>query len=151
MSSKFKLDSAQVKSNIEALQNYMSHNQMEYFYISSFDPYLNEYVPMSDCHRFYFTNFTGSVAEVLVPASGKVKLYVDGRYHEQADLECDLNLVDVVKVGANQGLLSTLKEDLKKLSVKKIAVEMDRTSYDFFFFFENNKIDIHIVLSGALN
>ncbi len=151
MSSKFKLDSAQVKSNIEALQNYMSHNQMEYFYISSFDPYLNEYVPMSDCHRFYFTNFTGSVAEVLVPASGKVKLYVDGRYHEQADLECDLSLVDVVKVGANQGLLSTLKEDLKKLSVKKIAVEMDRTSYDFFSYLEKNKIEIQGVFSGALN
>lgn len=36
------------------------------------------------------------MAEVLVPATGKVRLYVDGRYHEQADLEVNHDEIEVI-------------------------------------------------------
>lgn len=136
MSSKFKIESAQVNENIKNLQKFMKENGIDLFYISSFDPFLNEYVPMIDCHRFYVTNFSGSVAETLVPVEGKVKIYVDGRYHEQADLECDSSTVEVVKVPANTGVLATLKEDLDKLNYKNIGIESDRTSLSFYKYLE---------------
>ncbi|MBD66576.1 MAG: hypothetical protein CME62_15295 [Halobacteriovoraceae bacterium] len=129
---KFQISTDQVKANIQALQKFMQDEKLDAFYISSYDPYLNEYVPMSDCHRFYFTGFSGSVAEVLVPSKGKVKVYVDGRYHEQADLECDTSVIEVVKVPANTGLMSCLKDDLKKLSPKVIGLEADRTAVSFY-------------------
>ena len=81
---------------------------------------------------FYFTNFSGSVAEVLVPLKGRVKLYVDGRYWEQADIQVDANVVEVVKVRANKGLGTELLEDLEKLAPKKMGYEGDRTSLKFF-------------------
>lgn len=132
MGNKLNLNHQQVAANIQACQKLMAQQEMDYLYISSFDPYLNEYVPLSDSHRFYVTNFTGSMAEVLVPAKGKPRLYVDGRYHEQADLECDLDQIEVVKVGANRGLLQELKDDLKKLQPNKIGLELDRTAYGFY-------------------
>lgn len=118
-----------VEKNIKALQSFMKVQGLDYFYISSFDPYLNEYVPMVNCHRFYVSAFTGSVAETLVPAEGKVKLYVDGRYHEQADMEADAKFVEVVKCGL--GLHESLLTDIKKLSPKKLGLEADRVSLGF--------------------
>ncbi|MAZ48463.1 MAG: hypothetical protein CME65_07865 [Halobacteriovoraceae bacterium] len=151
MSSKFTLAPEKIKENIEALQAFMQKEGMDYFYVSSFDAYLNEYVPMSDCHRFYFSNFTGSVAEVIVPQSGKVKLYVDGRYHEQADLECDLSLIDVVKVGANRGLLQELKSDLKEWQAKNIGLELDRTAFGFYKYLKENNIEIKGLYNNKLS
>lgn len=135
---KFKLSPDQVEKNIKDLKDYMKTQNINYFYISSFDPYLNEYVPMRDCHRYYFTGFSGSVAEVLVPIEGKIKLYVDGRYHEQADLECNLGLIDVVKTPSTKSNMALLKEDLEKLGVKDIALEAQRTSLAFYKFLNEN-------------
>ncbi len=132
MASSFEIDKSTVKKNINALQKFIQDQNLEAFYISSFDEYLNEYVPMEDCHRFYITGFSGSVASVLVPKQGKVKLYVDGRYHEQADDEVDLSLVEVVKLKGSQGLFNTVIEDIKKLQINSIGIEGERTSSKFF-------------------
>lgn len=132
MASSFLLDKSVIKDNIAALQSFLSKNNLEAFYISSFDTYLNEYVPMEDCHRFYFTGFSGSVANVLVPKEGRIKLYVDGRYHEQADLEVDATLVEVVKLVSSQDLENGILEDIKKLKIKSIGIEGDRTSLSFY-------------------
>ena len=127
MSSSFTIDQGTVKNNIEALQKFINEKGLDAFYVSSFDTFLNEYVPMEDCHRFYVTNFSGSVAEALVPAKGRVKLYVDGRYHEQADNEVDATVVEVVKVPANIGLFASLKEDIKTHDIKILGYEAQRT------------------------
>lgn len=129
---KFKLSAEMVKNNIEALQNFMQKEGIDAFYISSFDAFLNEYVPMENCHRYYFTGFSGSTAESLIPAKGKAKLYVDGRYHEQADLEVDLDQVEVVKVPANTGNLSVLKDDVKKLGVQTLGMEGNRSAVSLY-------------------
>lgn len=130
--SSFKLTQSEVKENIQKLKDFMGKEGLDAFYVSSFDPYLNEYVPMENCHRFYFTNFNGSVAEVLALKEGKVKLYVDGRYWEQADLQVDSSLVEVVKVQANKGLGAQLLEDLEEIKPKLLGFEADRTSSGFF-------------------
>ena len=106
-----KLTQSSIKRHKETLQKLMGDKGLSLFYISSSDPFLNEYVPMEFCPRYYFTGFTGSAAEVLLPSSGRVKLFVDGRYHEQADQEVDHKLVEVMKI-KDQGLKESLLEHI---------------------------------------
>ncbi len=144
MASKFKLSTQQIQQNIEKLKSFMQHEKLDAFYISSFDEFLNEYVPMSNCHRYYFTGFSGSVAEVLIPIAGRPKVYVDGRYHEQADLECDSNLVEVVKVASNKSLLAELKEDFQNGDYAKVGLEADRTATSFYEYLQkDHKLTIY--------
>ncbi|MBY0517112.1 MAG: M24 family metallopeptidase [Bacteriovoracaceae bacterium] len=120
-----------IKQNIAKLQKFMSEQNLDGFYVSTFDVYLNEYVPLEDCHRYYFSGFTGSTSELLVPVSGKARLYVDGRYHEQADLEVSTDVVQVVKCDASTGITQALFEDVKSLNMKKVGLEADRASLGF--------------------
>lgn len=136
MAKKTSLDSQLVQKNIENLRALIQKHELDAFYISSFDPYLNEYVPMSNCHRFYFTNFSGSVAEVLVPKEGKVRIYVDGRYYEQADLEVDASLVEVVRVPGGMSLAENLVKEVKELGIKSLGLEAARTSIGLYKVFE---------------
>lgn len=125
------LSNQTIKSNIQKLKKVMEARGLDGMYISSFDPYLNEYVPLQDNHRYYITGFTGSMAEVLVPVNGKVRLYVDGRYHEQADLEVDASEIEVVKIGTNSSTTEELVQDVKKLGIKKLGYEADRTALGY--------------------
>ncbi len=120
-----------VKQNIAKLQRFVAEQGLDGFYVSSFDSYLNEYVPLEDCHRYYVTGFTGSMAEVLVPREGKVRLYVDGRYHEQADKEVPLDAVEVVKCDASASIGGALVRDLRAMGIKTLGLESDRTSLGY--------------------
>jgi Xaa-Pro aminopeptidase len=125
------LSNQTIKTNIQKLKKIMAQKNLDAMYISSFDPFLNEYVPLYDNHRFYLTNFTGSTAEVLVPAHGKVRLYVDGRYHEQADLEVDHDEIEVVKGKPDASIGGDLLSDITKSGYKRVGYEADRTSLGF--------------------
>lgn len=129
MKKSFSLSNQTIKSNILKLKKIMSEKNLDAMYISSSDPFLNEYVPLQDNHRFYLTNFTGSTAEVLVLAGGKVRLYVDGRYHEQADLEVDATEVEVVK--STESIATDLIKDITKFNLKRVGYEADRTSLGY--------------------
>ncbi len=131
MNKSFTLSNQTIKSNIAKLKKVMTERGLDGMYISSFDPFLNEYVPLQDNHRFYVTGFTGSMAEVLVPANGRVRLYVDGRYHEQADLEVDATEVEVMKIGGDSSTTEELVRDVKKLGIKKLGYEADRTALGY--------------------
>ena len=132
MKKNLNLSSATIKQNIQKLQQFLHRHKLDGFYISSFDAYLNEYVPLEDCHRFYVTGFTGSTAEVLVPALGKVLLYVDGRYHEQADNEVDSSVIQVVKNDSSTSNQQALLRDISAHKMKRVGIEGDRTSLSFF-------------------
>lgn len=125
------LSNQTIKTNIEKLKKVMTERGLDGMYVSSFDPFLNEYVPLQDNHRYYLTGFTGSMAEVLVPVNGRVRLYVDGRYHEQADLEVDAKEVEVMKIGGNSSTTEELVQDVKKLGIKKLGFEADRTALGY--------------------
>lgn len=132
MAKKIEIEASEVVQNLKTVKEVISKNGLDAFYVSSFDPYLNEYVPLLNCHRFYVTGFTGSVAEVLVLKEGKARLYVDGRYYEQADLEVNANEVDVIKVPGNLSLSQALLNDVELLKLKKVGVEGERTSLSFY-------------------
>lgn len=131
MKKSFDLSNQTIKSNIQKLRKMMAERGLDGLYVSSFDPFLNEYVPLQDNHRYYVTGFTGSMAEVLVPANDRVRLYVDGRYHEQADLEVDASEVEVVKVGADSSTTQELLNDVKSLELRKLGYEADRTTLGY--------------------
>lgn len=136
MSKKAFLSQDQVKSNILNLKKYMKESHLDGIYFSSNDIFLNEYAPLEDCHRYYVTNFTGSTAEVIVPREGKVLLFVDGRYFEQADLEVDLSLVEVVKVDQSVGLRNSLLKTIEEKKLKLLGVEGDRIDLNLLKSFE---------------
>jgi Xaa-Pro aminopeptidase len=148
MKKSFSLSNQTIKTNIQKLKKIMAEKNLDAMYISSFDPFLNEYVPLQDNHRFYFTAFTGSMAEVLVLAGGKVRLYVDGRYHEQADLEVDLGEIDVVK--STESTTGDLVKDITKFNVKRLGYEADRTSLGFLKRLSAAAQETHAIAGGEL-
>jgi Xaa-Pro aminopeptidase len=89
------LDTQKISHIIGKLRLFLKDQGLNSLYIPSFDLYLSEYVPLEDCPRYFVSGFTGSVAEVLLTPN-KNYLFVDGRYHEHAALECDPSIVDVV-------------------------------------------------------
>ena len=90
-----RLDNQKIALTLKNLRVFLKEQGLSSLYIPSFDQYLSEYVPLEDCPRYFVTGFTGSVAEVLLTET-KNYLFVDGRYHEAAGIECDPKLVDVV-------------------------------------------------------
>jgi Xaa-Pro aminopeptidase len=118
-----------MSSNINQLRNALKaiveSADTDYFYLPSFDHNLCEYVPASDSLRIFVSGFTGSVAEALVTKEGMIHLFVDGRYHEQADLECNPELVVVEKISYGKSLRGALLERLN--SEDKVAVIGERT------------------------
>ena len=116
----------QLSNNINSLKSFMKQKKLDSFYLSSSDIFLNEYVPLADCHRYYVTGFTGSTAELLVVLDGLPILFVDGRYYEQADIEVDSGLVEVCKVPYGTGLRQAMKDMITKKNLKQLGVEGDR-------------------------
>lgn len=130
------LTNLEVQTNIGKLKAFMKAHKLDSFYVSTNDIFLNEYVPLTDSHRYYFTNFTGSTAEVIVPLEGKVVLFVDGRYYEQADMEVDPKLVEVFKVPYGMGMREAMNKIMTERKLKALGVEGDRIDLSLCKFFE---------------
>jgi Xaa-Pro aminopeptidase len=131
------LTKSEIHLNISRVKHFLANEGIDAYYFSSFDIFLNEYVPLEDSHRYYVTGFTGSTAEVILLKNDKVLLFVDGRYFEQADLEVDSKFVEVVKVDMNVGLRQSMLEHLEKLKIKKLGLSGDRTDLSLMSRFEN--------------
>lgn len=130
------LTNLEVEANIGKLKAFMKASKLDSFYVSTNDIFLNEYVPLKDSHRYYFTNFTGSTAEVIVPLHGKVVLFVDGRYYEQADMEVDQELVEVFKVPYGMSMREAMNKIMTERKLKALGVEGDRIDLSLCKFFE---------------
>lgn len=71
------------------------------FWLIQLTNFLVEYNVLDKNSRYKLTNFSGSTGEALVTPE-TIYLFVDGRYHIQADLEVDHKLVTVVKLQQGQ-------------------------------------------------
>ena len=78
----------------------MNFNELgvDYLLVNTTNQFLLEYAPIEEnsCHNL--TGFTGDTGDALYCANEKIYLFVDGRYHTQADLEVDKDKVSVVKL-----------------------------------------------------
>ena len=88
---------------------------IDYLLVNSTNEYLVEYSSLSENARYTLTGFTGSTGDALI-TKNNIYLFVDGRYHEQADNEVKPN-VTVVKLQKGQNQDSEIKKiiDPKKI------------------------------------
>ncbi len=121
-----------VQNHIVNVKKFLQKEGLDAFYFSSSDIFLNEYVPLEDCLRYYVSGFTGSTGIVVVLKTGKVQLFVDGRYFEQADLEVDPSEVEVNRVDISVGLKNAMFLRLTELKIKSLGVQADRLDLSLF-------------------
>ena len=128
--------------------------------VSAQDMFLSEYNVLANSQRYALSGFSGSTGDGVFVAprlavklnSGLVQapqvnyaarpfvLFVDGRYHIQADQECAAQPVEVVKFGVNDAMQDPPVDWLKKQSFSNssnfsdssklvVAVDGQRTSW----------------------
>ena len=87
------MNSAQSKEILDKLK-------IDYLLVNSTNKYLAEYSALSENARHTLTGFSGSTGDALITEEN-IYLFVDGRYHTQADNEVDENIT-VIKLQLGQ-------------------------------------------------
>jgi Xaa-Pro aminopeptidase len=101
-----------VAARLQQLRQLLQEQDLDGFWVPSADEHLNEYLPEHRKRRQWITGFTGSVGDALITRD-RAWLWVDPRYHEQAEREVDPNLFTVIKGGLpNQPSLMEIVEEL---------------------------------------
>ena len=114
---------------INYLRNYLIKNDLDGLIINSTNEFLVEYNLLELNSRYYVTDFTGSTGDVLF-TNEKIYLFVDTRYHEQADYQVDKNYTEVVKIPLSGSYISCLVD--KILPYSKIGVISKKTPKKFY-------------------
>ena len=96
---------------INKLRQYIIDNNLDALLVNSTNEYLVEYNTLEENSRYLLTGFSGSAGDAVV-TKDNVYLFVDGRYHIQADMEVNHSIVTVVKLKTNQ---SPIEEILNKI------------------------------------
>ena len=70
----------------EQITKILQELEIDYLLVNSTNKYLVEYPELSENARYTITGFSGSTGDALI-TQDKIYLFVDGRYHTQADNE----------------------------------------------------------------
>jgi len=89
------------------IRSFMRDNGLRYLLVNSTNEFLVEYNTLAQNSRYKLTGFSGSTGEALVTPE-TIYLFVDGRYHIQADMEVDHNFVTVVKLSNLESLIDEI-------------------------------------------
>lgn len=84
--------------------------KIDYLLVNSVNEYLTEYSALSENARYTLTGFSGSTGDALI-TNDNIYLFVDGRYHTQADNETKGSNIIVVKLELGQ----KQDEEIKKI------------------------------------
>ncbi|MBQ3641764.1 aminopeptidase P family N-terminal domain-containing protein, partial [bacterium] len=96
---------------IEYLKEFLQKNDIDGLLVNSTNEFLVEYNMLELNSRYYLTDFTGSTGDVLF-TQDKIYLFVDTRYHEQADNQVNHDYIEVVKMPLTKSYISALTEIL---------------------------------------
>lgn len=88
-------------------RNFLKENNLDYLIVTSTNEFLVEYNELSKNSRFHLTGFSGSTGDALI-SEKEVFLFVDGRYHIQADLEVNHKVTTVVKLQMGEKVLDKM-------------------------------------------
>lgn len=99
-----------------------SFKEYDYLLVNSTDEFLAEYADLSNNARYFLTNFSGSTGDALI-SKKDVFLFVDGRYHEQAQLEVDKNVTTVVEIKLGQTFSECIAKKIKSNSTLAIVAQ----------------------------
>ncbi|MBR2525558.1 M24 family metallopeptidase [bacterium] len=91
---------------IKKARLFLEEEQIDYLLVNSTNEFLVEYNDLQKNSRYFLTGFTGSTGDAIV-SKDNVYLFVDGRYHIQADLEVNHDDITVIKMDS-----ATLLEEL---------------------------------------
>lgn len=121
--------------SVNKIREFMKGQEIKYLLVNSTNKYLVEYAPLEENSRYFLTDFSGSTGDVLVTPEN-IFLFVDGRYHIQADLEVNHDVVTVVKLQTGQIFLDELVKKIpenetlgifsKKNSQKRVEYLMEK-------------------------
>lgn len=112
----------------------------KYILLKSKDDYSYEHYSTSPLSLE--TNFIGTAGEAIKDENGKITLFVDPRYHIQADIQTKGKDVDVVKMDSQYGFIFYLKNFLEKNSI--LSIPKKSTPYAFYKKLKENLSDIKI-------
>lgn len=103
-------------NSVKIIREFMNEQGLNFLLINSTNKYLVEYTPLEENSRYSLTGFSGSTGDVLVTPNA-IYLFVDGRYHIQADLEVNHEIVTIIKLQTGQTFLDEL---IKKIPQDEI-------------------------------
>lgn len=131
-----------IKERLKALQAQLVKKNLDLYYLNTSDYHMSEYVPEYFKTIKYFSGFSGSLATLLV-ARDDAYIFVDGRYHTQADNECSKYGIKVIKLGTKDALdpLAFIK---KYYNNGVIGLDGKRTSINF----ANELVDSNIQIKS---
>lgn len=130
-------------NNREILEQY----GVDCLLVNSTNEFLVEYNSLEDNSRYKITNFSGSTGDALVTPE-TIFLFVDGRYHIQADLEVDHNRVEVVKLLQGQKFIERLALIVgKSKTIGVFAKKNSQAQIELFKKFFNVKLLDHDVFT----
>lgn len=96
-----------MNNSIQIVRNFMEKQELNFLLVNSTNKFLVEYSELWENSRYALTGFSGSTGDALVTRD-TIYLFVDGRYHIQADLEVNHDVVTVVKLQTGQTFLDEL-------------------------------------------
>jgi len=123
---------------LSELREFMRMEKLDFFLVSATDEYLNEYVSLENNSRYFVSGFTGSTGDLLVTTEAAY-LFVDGRYHKQADDEVYKTRITVVKLDMTQTQRSQII-NIVKLSEAlqpRFGLVSSKTGYSGFVLLSN--------------
>jgi Xaa-Pro aminopeptidase len=80
------------------LRSQLAKHKLDAYFVPSADEHLNEYLPEAKQRRQWISGFTGSAGDFLI-TTDRAWVFVDSRYYEQADMQVDISLQKICKVG----------------------------------------------------
>ena len=102
-----------MNNSVDIIRTFMTNNGLRYLLVNSTNQFLVEYNLLEKNSRYKVTEFSGSTGEALVTLDN-IYLFVDGRYHIQADMEVNHDIITVVKLQSGCSFLSELSEIIPK-------------------------------------
>ena len=115
------------KNIVNDTRKFLKDNNIDYLLVNSTNEYLVEYSPLQENARYALTGFSGSTGDAVI-SQKEILLFVDGRYHTQADSEVDKNLVTVVKMQLGDSFSALLSKKLSPNSTFAIISKKNSQS-----------------------
>lgn len=115
-------------NSLNSLKESLKKYNLDAYFLNTSDYHLSEYVPEYFKTIAYFSGFSGSLASLIVDQE-KAYIFVDGRYHIQAEKEC-YEGIEVIKLGT-AGAIDADEFLIKNYKDKIIGLDGKRTNINF--------------------
>ena len=99
-----------------SVREFMKSEKVDFMLVNSTNEFLVEYNDLNENARYKLTGYSGSTGDALL-GFDKLYLFVDGRYHIQADMEVNHETVTVVKLVPGQSQLTEIAKRIPANSI----------------------------------